>query len=627
MQKGSIILGILFFTTSLFAMSFAQENDDRTILFEDNFSNEGAIINDEIVWTGRYSLPDISAIVEDSIALVRGWRKIYTTPTFDHSESWIKYSAVIVDGETSSTVSTHPVFNGNVSTGFGVSVVFENGIATVYGNNLGYISQRTELSYDLTDFEGDLHVEIFQNALNYSVRLSKGAQFDEFYSWTATRSELASDETVLSLSSKSSASFYDNVLIELTDDPRTTEIAWLFEENSGAVATDISGEYIISAFNTDWGDGQNGTALVFNSDDNYADVSSLIPQFNDFASKQGAVEIWAKIGESTAKQYLFHAIDLSSGNEIELYYSETDQMRFVFHDWEHRILLTESVSGVSANDGLWHQFIISWNIENEMQLYIDGELVGSKEISDLQQQKWTPDFDYIIIGADATYFSSHGIFVQELNGSIDNFSLINTVIQSSQAQARYFEKLENSTLPVELLDFNINIEQKSVFLNWVTASEINNDYFTIQRSTDFKEWENVGKISGFGNSTDLKYYQFVDNSPVVGLSYYRLKQTDFDGVTEIFDAKSINYNSDEQLKLELISTNYLFGKMEIQYLTDNLETVSISVFSINGSLISTTNHNPSAGINLVDFDVNCNGVCIIKINQSNQVVTEKVYIR
>ena len=85
-------------------------------------------------------------------------------------------------------------------------------------------------------------------------------------------------------------------------------------------------------------------------------------------------------------------------------------------------------------------------------------------------------------------------------------------------------------LPIDLLSFTAALnERREVDLVWVTASEINNDYFTVERSQDLIHYETVTTRDGAGNSNQPITYTDVDPRPYSGISYYRLKQTDFDG--------------------------------------------------------------------------------------------------
>ena len=108
---------------------------------------------------------------------------------------------------------------------------------------------------------------------------------------------------------------------------------------------------------------------------------------------------------------------------------------------------------------------------------------------------------------------------------------------------------EVQVLPVELLSFTaVPVDNSRVKLDWVTASEVNNDYFTVERSLNVNAWEHVADIDGSGNSSTALQYQTWDDAPYRGISYYRLKQTDFDGQFSYSNIVGVNltgeYNTD-----------------------------------------------------------------------------------
>lgn len=89
-------------------------------------------------------------------------------------------------------------------------------------------------------------------------------------------------------------------------------------------------------------------------------------------------------------------------------------------------------------------------------------------------------------------------------------------------------------LPIRLLSFTAQPEAAAVRLDWRTASEIDNDFFVLERSADGREFRSIGEVPGRG-TTDLEAkYSFTDRNPLPGRSYYRLRQVDFDGTTEFF---------------------------------------------------------------------------------------------
>ncbi len=95
-------------------------------------------------------------------------------------------------------------------------------------------------------------------------------------------------------------------------------------------------------------------------------------------------------------------------------------------------------------------------------------------------------------------------------------------------------------LPVELLSFDGQCNNGQVNLNWVTASQSNNDYFTIERSTDGIDNKIIGTITGAGNSSQILHYSFVDPQPPEGTSYYSIKQTDFNGHSEYLNLIAVS---------------------------------------------------------------------------------------
>lgn len=99
------------------------------------------------------------------------------------------------------------------------------------------------------------------------------------------------------------------------------------------------------------------------------------------------------------------------------------------------------------------------------------------------------------------------------------------------------DELQN--LPVELLSFELEAAEAGVVAKWATASESNNSYFDVERSADGIEWKSLGKVEGAGNSIEKLNYTFTDQTPLSGVSYYRLKQVDFDGKFEYVATEAI----------------------------------------------------------------------------------------
>jgi len=130
------------------------------------------------------------------------------------------------------------------------------------------------------------------------------------------------------------------------------------------------------------------------------------------------------------------------------------------------------------------------------------------------------------------------------------------------------------SLPIELIEFSAaNQKENQVLLEWSTVSEINNDFFTIERSKNTVSWEQIAIINGAGNSNQLLHYNLVDDQPYFNISYYRLKQTDFDGNYTYSTIKAININSSKSdIQIYPNPTN---GQITIQGDKEELQNLKI----------------------------------------------------
>ncbi len=130
--------------------------------------------------------------------------------------------------------------------------------------------------------------------------------------------------------------------------------------------------------------------------------------------------------------------------------------------------------------------------------------------------------------------------------------ITSTVSFTSYSPIAFGTKTKANPLPVSLLYFDINCNNKTTLLQWATASEINNNYFEIEKSLDAINWEYVEQILGSGNTNSVLNYKFevinTDNS----LVYYRLKQVDYDGKQSIIALKYADCSSILQSKITLM---------------------------------------------------------------------------
>lgn len=130
--------------------------------------------------------------------------------------------------------------------------------------------------------------------------------------------------------------------------------------------------------------------------------------------------------------------------------------------------------------------------------------------------------------------SSAGTFsiVSGTTKAVSGDRVMFTVNASSLPNAYYTIGTQNSTLsplPVEMISFDAVCRNQKVELSWIVATQSGNAYFSIERTVDGSIYETIGIIKGAGTTSERKNYSYIDDRPLSGLSYYRLKQTDLDG--------------------------------------------------------------------------------------------------
>lgn len=146
-----------------------------------------------------------------------------------------------------------------------------------------------------------------------------------------------------------------------------------------------------------------------------------------------------------------------------------------------------------------------------------------------------------------------------------------------------FACLGCALLPIELEKFDAKIVESNVIISWTTLTETNNDYFTIEKSTDGVSYKEIMQATGSGNSNETRNYETIDNQLLVGRSYYRLKQTDFNGKYTYSKVASINNLPVVDDLIRLLS-NPVKENGIIQLLLAH-GNYDINVFDINGRLM------------------------------------------
>lgn len=181
-------------------------------------------------------------------------------------------------------------------------------------------------------------------------------------------------------------------------------------------------------------------------------------------------------------------------------------------------------------------------------------------------------------------------------------------------------------LPVDLIDFTATKVGNTVDLNWYTATEKNNDYFEVQKSSDGLEFKTIGKVEGANNSVQSLSYKFNDSFLLNGVSYYRLKQVDYnEGFSYSKIATVNNVNNDLGV---VITPNPATNQFRLVFEEDYSTELSYELLDLSGSVvlsgnIETQNSNSSQSINVSTLS---SGIYLLQLKSNSTIYTNRIVV-
>jgi hypothetical protein len=234
--------------------------------------------------------------------------------------------------------------------------------------------------------------------------------------------------------------------------------------------------------------------------------------------------------------------------------------------------------------------------------------------------------DLVVARYDGTDWETNG---QSAITASDPGDVTSNVVSSFSSFT--FGSLDGSAnpLPIELIRFEANLNEDQVELNWATASEINNDYFTVKRSVDGINWQEILSTKGAGNSNQVLEYFETDDAPLGGTSYYRLIQTDFDGDYSYSDIVSVKNKEINYLRLFPNPVNQE-GIIHLEFNTDLEEEVLVVLKNMQEKefYATTVNSIENGMLIAVPIDVTIPGGLYLVITTSkNQVYSQKLIVQ
>ncbi|RME92151.1 MAG: T9SS C-terminal target domain-containing protein [Bacteroidetes bacterium] len=140
-------------------------------------------------------------------------------------------------------------------------------------------------------------------------------------------------------------------------------------------------------------------------------------------------------------------------------------------------------------------------------------------------------------------------------------------------------------LPVDLAKFNLHKLDGLTLLTFSTTSELHNSHFDIERSADGRSFQAIGQVSGKGTTTVQVDYEFVDEKPLPGWNYYRLKQVDYDGAFEYYGPVSVWFGEGTGKHPIRIYPSAVSDQFTLELDEDWSEGLDCAILNVNGQVL------------------------------------------
>jgi hypothetical protein len=194
--------------------------------------------------------------------------------------------------------------------------------------------------------------------------------------------------------------------------------------------------------------------------------------------------------------------------------------------------------------------------------------------------------------------------------------------------------IEKNALPITLISFEAKkLNEKQVRLDWATADETNNSFFTIERSANGVDFERIANLQGAGNSENTNLYNWVDINPISGNNYYRLRQTDFSGESSVSEMVRVFIEFNPiRIDFNVYPNPIQIGEnLNIKYAVSEVSQLGIKFVSTSGQVLLNQNETvyPESGVLSLPTDKLQRGLTLVIITNlaTNQKQTFKVIVR
>lgn len=267
------------------------------------------------------------------------------------------------------------------------------------------------------------------------------------------------------------------------------------------------------------------------------------------------------------------------------------------------------------------------------EMYYDLEIVGSNAPSSMYTFQGrvhcagqNRTFDLPNQGGTGVVTSANG-GAPYINGDCSAYNETfcdETVIIIQGPQIPYQEVIcgYSNPLPVELVDFKGVQENDVVQLSFITASEMNNDFFTIEKTTDGIDWEVLEIVKGKGTTDQVSSYNVVDRNQESNKIYYRLSQTDFDGTHNTYKIIAVNFNSLSDAQYSMYPNPTIDQELNVIFESSSDVPVVCKVYDMLGKEVGSYDFYHSNQLEKIELP-EANTTYIVEMTQGNNVIARE----
>ncbi len=327
------------------------------------------------------------------------------------------------------------------------------------------------------------------------------------------------------------------------------------------------------------------------------------------------------VGKGSRRGMLEISAPNDVADELTVEYFNSDAELYNFADPLEDVSTLEHWT-IQGSEGGTDQYI-------SLQLYWDSEIasgIGDYSLLIPAVLRTTTNTWLSMDRASATSFGQNGFVI---SNPISMTVFTNPPIP---AYVTFGTEEMGDTLPVEFLGFEGKEEASSIKLSWSTATELNNDHFEVERSTDGVQFEGIGKVDGNGTTNEVSSYSFVDTKPTSGTSFYRLRQVDYDGqfdysktiqlTPEWFDAQVSVYPNPVRPGEEFT--------IDMRGLISTESPISIQLMDLSGAVIKEIDGNlkdPVIRLELPQLEL-ASSLLLLNISTQGQLIqTVKIVVK